>query len=161
MDNYRICTDWYFLKMAFLVSERATCARRKVGCVIVNSKNHVVATGYNGVASGQEHCIDNPCGGAKFKSGEGLDVCQAIHAEQNALLQCRDVYDIETIYCTVSPCIHCVKLLLNTSVKNIIFGEKYIDCEVLGDYWWKNKKDGSWSYINKKIVLDKCSNFLN
>jgi len=39
MDNYRICTDWYFLKMAFLVSERATCARRKVGCVIVNSKN--------------------------------------------------------------------------------------------------------------------------
>jgi deoxycytidylate deaminase len=45
MDNYRICTDWYFLKMAFLVSERATCARRKVGCVIVNSKNHVVATG--------------------------------------------------------------------------------------------------------------------
>jgi deoxycytidylate deaminase len=51
--------------------------------------------------------------GAKFKSGEGLDVCQAIHAEQNALLQCKDVYDIETIYCTVSPCIHCVKLLLN------------------------------------------------
>ena len=85
--------------------------------------------------------VDDTCGGAKFKSGEGLDVCQAIHAEQNALLQCKDVYDIETIYCTVSPCIHCVKLLLNTSVKNIIFGEKYIDCEVLGDYWWKNKKE--------------------
>jgi dCMP deaminase len=161
MDNYRIPTDWYFLKMAFLVAERATCARRKVGCVIVDSKKHVLATGYNGVARDQEHCIDNPCEGAKFKSGEGLDVCQAIHAEQNALLQCRDVYDIETIYCTVSPCIHCVKLLLNTSVKNIVFGEKYIDCEVLGNYWMKNKKESSWCYINKKVVLDTCSNFLN
>lgn len=161
MNNYRISTDWYFLKMAFLVAERGTCARRKVGCVLINSKNHVLATGYNGVASGQEHCIDKPCNGAEFKSGEGLDMCRAIHAEQNALLQCKDVYDIETIYCTVSPCIHCLKLLLNTSVKRIVFGEKYADCEALGDYWINHKKDGRWTYINKKIVLDTCSNFLN
>jgi len=161
MNNYRSPKEWYFLKMAFLVSERGTCARRKVGCVLVNSKNHVLATGYNGVASGQEHCIDKPCKGAEFKSGEGLDICRAIHAEQNALLQCKDVYDIETIYCTVSPCIHCIKLLLNTSVKHVVFGEKYTDCEALGDYWMNNKKDGRWTYINKKIVLDTCSNFLN
>ena len=157
----RIPSDWYFLKMANLASERATCKRRKVGCILVNSKKHVIATGYNGVAASQEHCIDNPCKGADFKSGEGLDVCNAIHAEQNALLQCKDVYDIETIYCTVSPCIHCIKLLLNTSVKHVVFGEKYTDCEALGDYWMNNKKDGRWTYINKKIVLDACSNFLN
>jgi deoxycytidylate deaminase len=52
MDNYRICTDWYFLKMANLVSVNVLLVHvRKVGCVIVNSKKHVVATGYNGVAS--------------------------------------------------------------------------------------------------------------
>jgi len=160
MDNYRIPADWYFLKMAFLAAERATCVRRKVGCILINSKNHIIATGYNGVASGQDHCIDNPCKGADFKSGEGLDVCQAIHAEQNALLQCKDVYDIQSVYCTVSPCIHCIKLLLNTSATQIIFGEKYIDCEVLGDYWMKNKIKGtgtSWSYINKNLILGKVN----
>ena len=88
---YRIPSEWYFLKMAHLVSERGTCARRKVGCILVNSKKHVIATGYNGVSSNQEHCIDNPCKGARLKSGQGLDLCEAIHAEQNALLQCKDV----------------------------------------------------------------------
>jgi dCMP deaminase len=69
----RIPSDWYFLKMANLASERATCKRRKVGCILVNFKKHVIATGYNGVAAGQEHCIDNPCEGAQLKSGEGLE----------------------------------------------------------------------------------------
>jgi dCMP deaminase len=160
---YRIPSEWYFLKMAHLVSERGTCARRKVGCILVNSKKHVIATGYNGVSSGQEHCIDNPCKGARLKSGQGLDLCEAIHAEQNALLQCKDVYDIDTVYCTLSPCIHCLKLLLNTSAKKIVFMEKYVDADQLGDYWMKNAmgRGASWSYINKKVILDRCSDSLN
>ena len=76
---YRIPSEWYFLKMAHLVSERGTCARRKVGCILVNSKKHVIATGYNGVSSGQEHCIDNPCKGARLKSGQGLDSVSYTH----------------------------------------------------------------------------------
>ena len=162
MSN-RIPRDWYFLKMAYLVSERATCARRKVGCVLVNSKGHVIATGYNGGASGQEHCIDIPCEGADLESGLGLDKCNAIHAEQNALLQCKDVFDIQYVYCTVSPCRHCLKLLLNTSTKHIIFGEKYIDADIQGEYWMKHglAEGRSWTYINKSIVVDKCSSSLN
>ena len=126
MANYRQPADFYFLRMALLVSERGTCVRRKVGCILVNKKNHVLATGYNGNPSGFSHCLDNPCKGANSTSGKDLDKCEAIHAEQNALLQCKDVYDVHTVYCTVSPCIHCVKLLLNTSTKKIVFGEKYI-----------------------------------
>lgn len=152
--------DWYFLKMAYLVAERATCVRRSVGCILVNSKGHVIATGYNGVGRGQTHCIDKPCQGAELKSGEGLDVCRAIHAEQNALLQCKDVYDIQRVYCTTSPCMHCLKLLLNTSAKDIIFGEKYSDADVLGKYW-TTSGGRSWAYINKNLILDKCSNSLN
>ena len=113
--------DWYFLKMALLTAQRGTCARRKVGCILVNQKKHVIATGYNGNPAGQKHCIDYPCKGATAKSGSDLELCEAIHAEQNALLQCKNVYEIHKVYCTVSPCIHCIKLLLNTSAQHIIF----------------------------------------
>lgn len=118
--------DQYFTDMAKLVSSRATCCRRKVGAVLVNKMNHVLATGYNGVARTMEHCTkSNPCPGGSYPSGQGLEKCQAIHAEQNAMLQCKDVNEIETAYITASPCITCVKLLLNTSCKRIVFLEDY------------------------------------
>jgi len=115
----------YFIEMAILVSSRGTCIRRKVGCVLTNNRNHVIATGFNGVHAGAVHCIDKPCKGADAKSGTNLDACEAIHAEQNALLQCHDAYDIAYCYCTTAPCITCVKLLLNTSCKHIYFLEDY------------------------------------
>lgn len=66
------------------------------------------------------------CEGAKYDSGEGLGKCQAIHAEQNALLQCPDVMKIHTCYTTSSPCAEqCIKLLLNTSCQRIVFLEEY------------------------------------
>lgn len=65
------------------------------------------------------------CAGAKAPSGTQLDACQAIHAEQNALLQCRDVYHIHTCYVTTSPCVTCTKLLLNTSCERIVFLDEY------------------------------------
>jgi dCMP deaminase len=129
-----------FLDIAQTVSEQATCIRRNVGCVLVNSKNHILATGYNGVPSGAAHCLDLPCAGSDFPSGEGLDSCEAIHAEQNALLQCKDIYDIEKCYCTVSPCMTCIKLLLNTSCSILIFPTLYIDTEPL-ELWKKAERE--------------------
>ena len=108
-----------FLEMAKILSRRTTCRRRAVGCILVDKNNHVLATGYNGVGSGLSHCIETPCDGARYPSGTGLDKCEAIHAEQNALLQCKNVQEIETAYITCSPCIHCAKLFLNTGVKTI------------------------------------------
>lgn len=131
--------DTYFMNMADLVATRSTCLRRAVGCVLINKRNHVIATGYNGVAAGMLHCneptevyldgapklYENACEGATLPSGEGLDKCQAIHAEQNALLQCCDVYEIYTCYTTTLPCVTCVKLLLNTSCQYIIYNSDY------------------------------------
>ena len=142
--------DWYFLKMALLVAQRGTCARRKVGCILVNEKKHVVATGYNGNPAGQKHCIDQPCKGATAKSGSDLELCEAIHAEQNALLQCKNVYEINKVYCTVSPCIHCIKLLLNTSAKHIIFSEEYTNQE--GKSLWMKTNGLNWTFIDKNII---------
>lgn len=127
--------DEYFLSIARLVSTRGTCKRRQVGCVLVNKRGHVLATGYNGVAMGQPHCLDKPCAGADCISGTGLELCEAIHAEQNALLQCRDVWEIETIYCTIAPCVTCVKLLLNTGCERIVFAD---------DYAHSNKSQSLW-----------------
>lgn len=124
---HRPSKDEYFMDMALLVSERSTCLRRKVGAVLINKRKHVLATGYNGVASGQPHCLDIPCIGANSASGTDLDLCEAVHAEQNALLQCKNVFEIDTCYVTVSPCMTCTKLLLNTSCQTIIFEEDYVD----------------------------------
>ena len=143
--------DQYFIEMAKLVATRGTCLRRKVGCVLVNARGHVIATGYNGVAAGLPHCnhaeVDkvytqysmelsrvvthrtfkypNACSGATLSSGTGLDSCEAIHGEQNALLQCKDVFEMHTAYVTAKPCVSCMKLLMNTSCKRIVYLEDY------------------------------------
>jgi dCMP deaminase len=67
----------------------------------------------------------NKCAGAGHDSGQGLEICEAIHAEQNALLQCADVQKIHTVYVTVSPCRHCMKLIMNTSAKRVVFLSTY------------------------------------
>jgi dCMP deaminase len=127
--------DEWALKLALLTAQRTTCLRRAVGCVLLSPRGHVLATGYNGVAAGLPHCNEHDlfeptgyphaCSGATSPSGSNLDGCQAIHAEQNALLQCRDVYSIHTCYVTASPCMTCVKLLLNTGCERIVFVEEY------------------------------------
>jgi dCMP deaminase len=117
--------DVYALKIAKLVASRGTCPRRQVGCITVDKSKKILSTGYNGVPSGYPHCTETPCGGHAEKSGLGLDMCMATHAEQNALLQCHDVSQIETIYCTTMPCIHCAKLICNTGTKRVVFMDPY------------------------------------
>lgn len=64
-----------------------------------------------------------------------LDACGAIHAEQNALLQCGDVYAIQAIYVTASPCVTCTKLLLNTSCEVVIYQLEYSHNLMAEEMW--------------------------
>lgn len=121
----RPSTDVYMMGLAVLAATRATCCRRRVGCILTSAMNHVLATGYNGVPVGVAHCTQIPCAGATMPSGTGLDLCLATHAEQNALLQCRDVNRIFSCYCTASPCMTCIKLLMNTTCQRLVFLEEY------------------------------------
>ena len=121
----RLNKDEYFLEIAKTVAKRGTCARRQVGCVLVNSSGHIVATGYNGVPKGFIHCIDSPCEGAAYPSGEGLELCQAIHAELNAFLQLRSDDDSLTMYTTTTPCIACAKVTCNSNVKRVVSISQY------------------------------------
>lgn len=146
--------DTYFLRMATLVATRSTCLRRQVGCVLANDKGHVLATGYNGVPAGQAHCnyhdpfyetgYPHACVGAHAPSGTQLDSCDAIHAEQNALLQCRDVYQIDTVYCTTAPCATCTKLLLNTTARRVVFVDTYPGSAENQVRWERSRGPGSW-----------------
>jgi dCMP deaminase len=151
--SIRMGTDEYFIKMAKLASNRGACIRRKVGCILVNSLNHVIATGYNGRARGVVNCLESPCEGSTSASGTNLGGCEAIHAEQNALLQCRNVEEIYTAYCTVSPCIHCVKLLMNTSCERIVFAEYYPGHEECQRLWESARPISSWEYFPEQMEI--------
>lgn len=154
--------DDYFIQMARLVSSRATCLRRAVGCVLVNDLGHVLATGYNGVPRGHAHCNEpcdqngkivhiHACEGAKAASGTKLDSCHALHAEWNALLQCSDVQKIVTAYTTTQPCITCTKLFLNTSCERIIFADPYPHPEA--EAMWLDSGREMWQYDETHKVL--------
>lgn len=137
--------------MAVIASQQSTCVRRSVGCVLVDEQKKVIGIGFNGVPSGLPHCNEkNPCPGATAPSGQKLDECFATHAEQNALLQCRDVQKIHTVYCTTAPCVTCTKLLMNTSAKRIVFLNEYPNMETPQRLWeavgreWVHKPNGQW-----------------
>lgn len=123
------------LEIANVIATRSTCARRSVGAVLVDKDNRVLSIGHNGPAKGMPHCTDKPCAGADCASGTGLDLCQAIHAEQNALMFCSDIMKIDKCFVTVSPCIHCVKMLMNTSCKTIIFKHAYPNSKASRHLW--------------------------
>ena len=124
--------DEYFMQMAQLTAQRSTCLRRKVGAVIVKDK-HIIATGYNGAPRGLKHCVE--LGGClreklKIPSGQRHELCRALHAEQNAIIQAATLgQSIEdgTIYITHQPCAICAKMIINAGLKRIVVKEGYPD----------------------------------
>ena len=130
--------DEWLLAVARETAKNATCARRSVGCVLANERNQILATGFNGPPRGLPHCTAESPSDRKALiagTGLGLDLCQAVHAEQNALLQCRDVYQIESCFSTTAPCLTCTKLLLNTSCRAIYHIEDYPQAEMAKALW--------------------------
>jgi dCMP deaminase len=123
--------DDYFMKMALLVAERSTCHRHHVGAVIVRDKR-ILTTGYNGAPSGTSDCLELGCLREKLNipSGHRHEICRAIHAEQNAIIQA-GLHGITirgaTIYCTHSPCILCAKMLVNAGINRFIMCTDYAD----------------------------------
>ena len=132
MDN-RPSWDEYFMDMAVLTARRSTCLRRQVGAVIVQN-NHIIATGYNGAPKGIAHCGDRDGGCLrqllKVPSGERHELCRALHAEQNAIIQAARLgHSIEgaTIYVTNQPCVICAKMIINAGIERIVVKEGYPD----------------------------------
>ncbi len=123
--------DEYFMQVADVVATRSTCLRRKIGAVIVRDKR-ILATGYNGAPTGLPHCDEVGCLKDKLHvpSGERQEVCRALHAEQNAIVQAArygTVVEGSSIYCTTEPCSMCAKSIINAGIKRVVYRESYPD----------------------------------
>jgi dCMP deaminase len=123
--------DLYFLQLARQAATRSTCLRRQVGAVLVRDRR-ILATGYNGSPRGVAHCLDIGClrDQLGIPSGERQELCRAIHAEQNAIIQAA-VHGVAiegaTCYTTLQPCVLCAKMLINCGVREIHYAEGYPD----------------------------------
>ena len=123
--------DEYFMDIVELVKTRSTCLRRQVGAVIVKNKR-ILATGYNGVPTGIEHCEKVGCLRQKYNvpSGQRHELCRAVHAEQNAIVQAAMAgtsIQGATIYINAQPCSLCAKMIINAGINKIIFKGEYPD----------------------------------
>jgi dCMP deaminase len=121
----------YFMDITRLVAKRSTCLRRQVGAVLVKDKR-ILATGYNGAPTGMKHCEEVGClrEDASIPSGERHELCRALHAEQNAIIQAA-FYGISInnsiLYCTTKPCVICTKMIINAGIKKVYYENGYDD----------------------------------
>ncbi|MBN2061067.1 MAG: cytidine/deoxycytidylate deaminase family protein [Deltaproteobacteria bacterium] len=121
----------YFMGITRLVAKRSTCLRRHVGAILIKDKR-ILATGYNGAPAGMKHCEDIGCLREKssIPSGERHELCRALHAEQNAIIQAA-YHGIpingSILYCTNKPCVICTKMIINAGIIKIFYEEGYDD----------------------------------
>jgi dCMP deaminase len=148
MLKLRTSKDETYLKMAFTLAERSTCLDKQVGCIIVNNKNIIIASGYNGSPRGELHCIT--LGYCIKEAFHNDNLCPSAHAEQNALLQCRVPEQIHTIYLTLSPCVSCIRVIMNTPCRRIVFSKehKHPDAKRM---WTKARKEWIHYGIDKNV----------
>lgn len=125
-ESERASWDDYFMAIAREVASRSTCSRKHVGAVIVRDKM-ILATGYNGSIRGLAHCDDE---GHLMEDGHCV---RTVHAEANAIVQAARNgvrLDEGQIYVTASPCFGCFKLIANSGIQKVVFGEFYRDQKI-------------------------------
>ena len=128
--------DWdnYFIEIAKVVSSRSTCLRRKYGAVIVKDRV-IVSTGYNGSPRGMTDCIDTgKCTRKELNipSGERYELCEAVHAEQNAIIngspeRMKDAtiyiagFEENGDFANGAPCKLCNRMIRNAQIKEVVY----------------------------------------
>lgn len=126
--------DKRFMELTRLVGSWSSCYQpgRHVGAIIVRDKR-VMTTGYNGAPSGIQNCMEKgECLRRKLNipSGTKQEICYAVHAEQNAIIQAAK-YGINvngaTLYCTHQPCVICAKMIINAGIARVVYAEGYPD----------------------------------
>ena len=126
--------DARFMELAEVISTWASCYQqdRKIGAVIVKNKR-IVTTGYNGAPAGIKTCVERGECLRKMlgiASGTKHEICYAIHAEQNAIIQAAKLgSSIEgaTLYCTHQPCVICAKMIVNSGITRVVYKHGYPD----------------------------------
>ncbi len=131
--------DWdnYFIEIAKVVSSRATCFRRRYGAVIVKD-NVIISTGFNGSPRGVPNCIDTgKCTRKELNipSGERYELCEAVHAEQNAIIngspeRMKDAtiyiagFEEDNTFAEGAPCLLCKRMIRNAQIAEVVYLRK-------------------------------------
>ena len=126
--------DRRFMELAETIATWSSCYRegRNIGAVIVRNKR-IVTTGYNGAPAGMDTCRDRQTclrDEMKIPSGTRAELCYAIHAEQNAIIQAAKLgiaIDGATMYCTHQPCVICAKMIINAGIVRVVYKYPYPD----------------------------------
>ena len=126
--------DSRFMQMAHVIAGWTSCFMpgRSIGCVIVKDKR-IMTTGDNGAPAGLKTCRERgECLRRKMgiASGTRAEVCYAIHAEQNAIIQAAKLgisIDGATLYCTHQPCSVCARIIINAGIRRVVYQEGYPD----------------------------------
>ena len=126
--------DKRFMEMAHVIAGWTSCYMegRSIGCVIVKDKR-IMTTGYNGAPAGLRTCRERQeCMRRKLgiASGTRAELCYAIHAEQNAIIQAAKLgssIDGATLYCTHQPCVICAKMIVNSGINRVVYKHGYPD----------------------------------
>ena len=126
--------DRRFMEMAHLIAGWTSCYApgRAIGAVIVRDKR-IMTTGYNGAPQGMTTCRERgECLRRKLgiPSGTRAEVCYAIHAEQNAIIQAAKLgvcIEGATLYCTHQPCSVCAKMIVNAGIRRVVYETGYPD----------------------------------
>ena len=122
--------DEYFMEIAKTVGRRATCDRGRLGCVIAKHKQ-ILVTGYAGAPKGLPHCDDigHQMKTVRHEDGHETNHCvRTAHGEQNAIVQAAHhgvSLDGATLYCNMTPCSTCAKLIINAGIKEIVCAKRY------------------------------------
>ena len=117
-NNKQRTLDYRYLRMAKIWAENSYCKRRKVGALVVKDKM-IISDGYNGTPSG----FENVC-----EDDNNVTKPYVLHAEANAitkLARSSNNSDGSTLYVTAAPCIECSKLIIQSGIKRVVYGEKY------------------------------------
>ncbi len=117
-DKKQTLLDRRYLRMARIWAENSYCERRKVGALVVKDKM-IISDGYNGTPSGFENICEDDNNTTKP---------YVLHAEANAitkLARSSNNSDGATLYVTASPCLECAKLIIQSGIKRVVYGEDY------------------------------------
>jgi len=126
--------DNYFIEIAKVVSSRSTCLRRRYGAVIVKDRV-IISTGYNGSPRGVENCVDTgicPRKANNIPSGERYELCEAVHAEQNAIINAPPErmkgatiyiagFEEDDSFAAGRPCKLCDRMIRNAQIKEVLY----------------------------------------
>ena len=110
--------DKRYLRMARIWAENSYCERRQVGALVVKD-NMIISDGYNGTPSGFENICEDDANHTKP---------YVLHAEANAitkLARSSNNSDGSTLYVTASPCLECSKLIIQSGIRRVVYGEEY------------------------------------